>query len=365
MEAERQRVKNHLADVGMVSKTPDASVNNADEPLDPSLQDLLHGFLEKKGYDVSDKKLVKEAEELLRKLSKLDPPSVPSVATNVTSNVDDPPLPKVTTLAPDDREMEECAGKEYECPHEFYYLYDSMVYSGGPPVPGHATAVECFTRFRHKDCDEWSRIPLHHCIPQINDDHEKDAAEKESHNEVEESASSGSDFSETRRMKKKQRHCGEKSSEEESSDDIMEVLENEMVSNIVHKDTKTRNNNGLRERANIGAQDPELTTKSKAQWPVEADVQETVEQKQNNSSVHEKRRERPSKQQLAEVHALEKRIHAEVKKLACMWHVGVDVIFEQLGLGGVGVKKEETLWNTVLKVCSLTVPSNGNRKYSL
>ena len=50
--------------------------------------------------------------------------------------------------------------------------------------------------------------------------------------------------------------------------------------------------------------------------------------------------------------------------LACKWGVGLDVIFDQLGLGGVGVKKDETLWNTVLKVCSLTVPSNGDHRFS-
>lgn len=233
-----------------------------------------------------------------------------------------------------------------------------MVYSGGPPLPGRATAVERLTRYRHKDCDDWSNIPFNHHIPRINDEHDEDAAEKESRDYVE-SVISGSDFSDARRKKKGR--PADNTSDEDSLDHQMDVVDDDMVSNVVRDAAKSdgaKRSDGSKAAA-VG--NPKLASKSKAL--LDTNVRVTFNPEPNSSKVYEKKREWPSKEQLAEVHDLEVHIRTEVADMARRWGVGVDVIFEQLGLGGVGVKKDETLWNTVLKVCSVTVPSNGNRKF--
>ena len=134
----------------------------------------------------------------------------------------------------------------------------------------------------------------------------------------------------------------------------LDVVEDEMISNVLHGAAKSNN----------GGRDLDLAAASKVQHLQGSSIHGPVELVLKSMSDHEKRRGRPSKEQLAEVNALEVRIRAEVAGLARKWGVGLDVIFDQLGLGGVGVKKDETLWNTVLKVCSLTVPSNGDCGFS-
>ena len=323
--------------------------------MDLLSQERLYNFLAQNGYDISNKNLVNGAERHLRALVNLDAP---------TRAVNGPPVPDLKASAQDDhrnidggwtddQQIIDGGGKEVEQQLHFYYLYDSMVYSGGPPVPGRSTAVECLTRYRHKDCEDWSIIPFNHQIPRINDEHDEDAAEKESRDYVDESALSGSDFSDTMRIKRGQRREDD-TSEGDSSVQELDVVEDGMVSNVLHGAVKS----------NDGGQDLELAATVKVQRLQGSSIQETVEPELNSMSDHEKRRGRPSKEQLAEVNDLEVHIHAEVAGLARKWGVGLDVIFDQLGLGGVGVKKDETLWNTVLKVCSLTVPSNGNHMFS-
>ena len=136
-----------------VSEAPDApapSANNKNDSLDPLSQKRLYNFLARNGYNISNKNLVNGAERHLRALVDLEAP---------TSAVDGPPLPNLKASAEDDHriidggctddQINDGGAKEVEQQLHFYYLYDSMVYSGGPPVPGRSTAVEYLTHYHH------------------------------------------------------------------------------------------------------------------------------------------------------------------------------------------------------------------------
>ena len=75
-----------------------------------------------------------------------------------------------------------------------------------------------------------------------------------------------------------------------------------MVSNVLHGAVKSNN----------GGQDLDLAAASKVQHLQGSSVQGPVELVLKSTSDHEKRRGRPSKEKLAEVNALEVRIHMEV-----------------------------------------------------
>jgi len=145
----------------------------------------------------------------------------------------------------------------------------------------------------------------------MHDHHDDHAAELESLLQLVESAPSDSDFSETRRLqRKKEGHQGDESSVEDED---------------------------------------------------ERDVEEMDVEEDADSLKYDRKRGRPSGDQLAEVKAFEQQMRTKAGVLARKWGVSVDVIFDQAGFGGVAVKKTESIWNTFQKVGSVTVPANKDR----
>jgi len=309
------------------SATSQAAPPGGDGLLPHVLEDSLHRFLVKEGYNASDPQVLNGAKQRLRELVQARPSEHETVQARPSDRelvqsclswpepVQDRPSEHELTCSSKSEGVQSCpdehAGHVSEPDGDFIYLYDkSIIYKGGAPVPGRPSAVDRLSLYRHKSDKKFRPIPPLHCVLRMDDQHDVRAAELEKLLQLVESPPSESDFSKTRRheRKKQGRHNDESSVEEKEEEEEMDVDEMEVEP----------------------AQD-------------------------------DRKRGRPSGDQLADVKAFEQHIHLEAGALAKKWGVSVDVIFNQAGFGGVAIKKAESLWNTFQKVGSVTIPANMDR----
>jgi len=287
------------------STTSQAAPPGGDGKLTHAMDNTLQRFLLKEGYNASDSQVLESARQRLRELVQSSP-SHPEVVDSRPSQPEvvesQPSQPKNVLSRTSDEHTGHVGVADSD--GDFVYLYDKdTIYKGGAPVPGRASSVERLTFYRHKSDKKFRPVPPLYRIPRMHDHHDDHAAELESLLQLVESAPSDSDFSETRRLQRKKE----------------------------------------------GRQGDESLVEDEDERDVEEDA---------DSLKYDRKRGRPSSDQLAEVKAFEQQMRTKAGVLARKWGVSVDVIFDQAGFGGVAVKKTESLWNTFQKVGSVTVPAN-------